>query len=163
MGQCRTTILTDKQTDILNYRVRVITTDSRQFIGELLAFDKHYNLVLANTEEFRLTRKSMLSLKDRARTKSNEPESSLIQEQKRSLGLVILRGENVISVTIEAPPVQQGSKLKQMKTGSGVIKPLKGISTTANSAAKMSGPIRTSAPGFSGAPKGFNPPPGFRK
>lgn len=148
--------------DIIHYRVKVITTDSRQIIGELLAFDKHYNLVLADAAEFRLTKKSMLSLKDRARDKSSEkPESELIQEQRRKLGLIILRGETVISVTIEAPPVNQGSKLKQMKTGSGVIKPLKGTHSIGG-VAKVSGPIRTTG-GFTGAPKGFNPPPGFKK
>lgn len=136
----------------------MITRDSRQFIGELLAFDKHYNLVLSQTDEFRLTKKSLMSLKDRSKSKSDQPESTLIQEQKRSLGLVILRGENVIGVTIEAPPVQQGAKLKQMKTGSGVIKPLKGSA----GGVKLTGPVRTTAPGFGGA-KQFNPPPGFSK
>ncbi|ONH67636.1 Small nuclear ribonucleoprotein-associated protein B [Cyberlindnera fabianii] len=137
--------------------------DSREFIGELLSFDKHYNLVLANTEEFRLTKKSLLSLKDRAKNKTSEPESSLIQEQKRTLGLVILRGEHVISVTIEAPPANAAPKLKQLKQGGGVIKPLTKGTAVGPGASKLSGPVRTSAPGFTGAPKRFNPPPGFKK
>lgn len=160
----RETSCTNKEfkSDLINYRVKVITLDSRQFIGELLSFDKHYNLVLANTEEFRLTKKSLLSLKDRARNKSDEPESNLIQEQKRTLGLVILRGEHVISVTIEAPPANQKSRLS-VKQGSGVIKPLKN-NNTKSTGQSLTAPVRTqSTPGFAGAPKGFNPPPGFKR
>lgn len=120
-------------------------------------------MVLANTEEFRLTKKSILSLKDRARNKSDEPESNVIQEQKRTLGLVILRGEHVISVTIEAPPANQKSRIS-VKQGSGVIKPLKNTATKSSSGQSLTAPVRTQGPpGFGGAPKGFNPPPGFKR
>ncbi|CCH40654.1 Small nuclear ribonucleoprotein-associated protein [Wickerhamomyces ciferrii] len=150
--------------DLINYTVKVITLDSRQFIGELLSFDKHYNLVLADTEEYRLTKKSVLSLKDRARNKSEESESNLIQEQKRTIGLIILRGEHVISVTIEAPPTNQKARVAA-KQGSGVIKPLKTNNTTTKpSGQSLTAPVRTqNNPGFAGAPKGFNPPPGFKR
>jgi small nuclear ribonucleoprotein B and B' len=144
----------------------VITLDARELVGEFLSFDKHYNLVLANTEEYRLTKKSLISLKDRAREKSDESESNLIQEQKRSLGLVILRGEQVISVTTESPPLNSTQKLK-LKSGTGAIKQIKNPNNasvnTKSSNIKLNNPVRTSALGFSGAPKGFNPPPGFSR
>ncbi|KAH3679665.1 hypothetical protein WICMUC_000805 [Wickerhamomyces mucosus] len=152
--------------DIINYRVKVITLDSRQFIGELLSFDKHYNLVLANVEEYRLTKKSKLSLKDRAKSSnssntSSTNETNFIQEQKRSLGLIILRGEHVISVTIESPPTKSVSHLKTLKSGKGAIKPIQS-STNSSANVKINKPIGA-VPGFTGAPRGFNPPPGFRK
>lgn len=34
----------------INYRVRIIVTDGRQMVGNLLAFDKHMNMVLSDTE-----------------------------------------------------------------------------------------------------------------
>ncbi|KAL8445831.1 hypothetical protein Emed_005311 [Eimeria media] len=37
----------------LNYRVRVVLQDSRMLVGTFLAFDRHMNVVLADTEEFR--------------------------------------------------------------------------------------------------------------
>jgi len=68
----------------LGFRVRVILHDQRMVVGELKAFDKHMNLVVADSEEFR-----------RLKGKT--------QEVKRVLGLVMVRGENVISVTAEGP------------------------------------------------------------
>jgi small nuclear ribonucleoprotein B and B' len=61
----------------------------------MLAFDKHMNLVLAECEEFRRVR---------AKRKAEETGERPEQEIKRSLGLVILRGEIVVSLTVEGPP-----------------------------------------------------------
>jgi len=77
----------------INYRVRVIIQDSRHLVGTLLAFDKHMNLVLADTEEF-------------TRYKSKKDEGGVDKERKRGLGLVLLRGENIVSFSAESPPTE---------------------------------------------------------
>ena len=38
---------------IIGYRIKVTLNDSRTLTGQMLAFDKHMNLVISECEEFR--------------------------------------------------------------------------------------------------------------
>ncbi len=80
---------------LINWRLKVTVNDGRAFVGQMLAFDRHMNLVLAECEEFRRVR---------PKKKAGETEAGPMQEMKRTLGLVILRGETVVSLTVEGPP-----------------------------------------------------------
>jgi len=72
----------------LNYRMRITIQDSRVMIGQFMAFDKHMNIILGDTEEYR-----------KVGGKRTEQ-----REQKRSLGLCLIRGECIVSLSVEAPP-----------------------------------------------------------
>ena len=86
----------------INWRIRVTISDSRDLIGTFLAFDKHMNLVLSDCEEFR-----KISVKGK---KGNNIINYFIyiyleeREEKRVLGLVILRGESIVRLNAETPP-----------------------------------------------------------
>jgi len=79
----------------VEHRLRVTLHDGRSIIGTFLAFDKHLNLVLSEAEEFRILRKSGAALLEE-------------RTERRSLGLVLIRGENVVSLAVEGPPPPSG-------------------------------------------------------
>ncbi|ODV59025.1 mRNA splicing protein SMB1, partial [Ascoidea rubescens DSM 1968] len=90
--------------DLLHYKIKVITLDGRELVGELLAFDKHMNLVLSDVEEFRITKKSRFAIKD-AKRKGQASTQHLVKEDKRALGLIILRGEHIVGFNVVAAPL----------------------------------------------------------
>lgn len=56
------------------------------------------NIVLADTEEFRRTK--------RKATKANPGAPTTEVEEKRTLGLIILRGTTIVSLSVEGPPTE---------------------------------------------------------
>lgn len=62
--------------NLIDHRVRVQITDSRIMIGTLIGFDKHLNLILADTEEFRIIKP--------------KSQSDPLREIKRPMGLMII-------------------------------------------------------------------------
>ncbi|CAG8555179.1 10348_t:CDS:2 [Paraglomus brasilianum] len=104
--------------NLINYRLRITLIDSRVLTGQMLAFDKHMNLVLADCEEFR---------KIKPKSGSKVPQGQPEQEEKRTLGLVILRGETIVSLSVEGPPPpsadESKGKLAQLPGGPGVGRP----------------------------------------
>jgi small nuclear ribonucleoprotein (snRNP)-like protein len=151
-----------KMQNLIDYRVRITMNDGRQLTGLLMAFDKFMNLVLADTEEFR-------RIKRRSTTKAQA--DTVEQEEKRTLGLVILRGEQVVSLSVDAPPVSENSgRLAPIQPGFGTAKPIGRGLSAANVAVPpvgLSGPTRgvggaiPPAFGRGFAPMGQQPPPGI--
>lgn len=89
---------------LLNFRLKLRLQDGRTFIGQMIAFDKHMNLVLSDCEEFRKLKKQQANLEVHFRVEPSNAHPTLKVEERRTLGLVILRGETIISMSVEAPP-----------------------------------------------------------
>jgi small nuclear ribonucleoprotein B and B' len=92
---------TSKLMAYVNWRMRITLSDTRQLVGTFLAFDRHMNLVLADTDEYR-----KVKAKKSSSAASADKTGAAVEEkeEKRTLGLVLLRGECVISLSAEAPP-----------------------------------------------------------
>lgn len=143
--------------NLIDYRVRITMNDGRQLTGLLMAFDRFMNVVLADTEEFRRIKR---------RTTTKAQTGSVEQEEKRTLGLIILRGEQIVSLSVDAPPVSDSvGRHAPIQAGNGVAKPI-GRGLPANVAAAppgLSGPVpgvgnalpRQQQPGFG---RGMVPP-----
>lgn len=80
--------------------MRITIQDGRQLVGKLMAFDRHMNLVLGDCEEFR-----------RLPPKPGMPKEE--REDRRTLGLLLLRGEEVVSMIPEGPPIQDDTRGRQ--------------------------------------------------
>ncbi|KAG8916074.1 pyruvate carboxylase [Tulasnella sp. 417] len=156
---------------LINHIVKITMNDGRTLMGKMLAFDRHMNLVLADCEEFRRIKK---------KRKQGDQEVSESVEQKRTLGLVILRGETIVSLTDEGAPASADDDKKgnlmpgpgrgmPAGRGMGMMPPPGGVPPPSMAARPM--PYGMPPPGMPGGPPpgmpgfgrgGFPPgPPGF--
>ncbi|KAF9730557.1 small nuclear ribonucleoprotein [Paraphaeosphaeria minitans] len=145
-----------KMVRTINYRMKVTLADGRQMAGQMLAFDKHMNLVLADTEEFRRTRR-------KGKAAPGAAQQVTETEERRAIGLTIIRGAQVISVAVDGPPPADPatrlgaatggqSTAAALASGPGIARPAgRGLPVG------LTGP----APGVGGPGPGFGPPGGF--
>jgi small nuclear ribonucleoprotein B and B' len=75
--------------------------DGRQLVGQMLAFDKHMNLVLADCEEYRKVKRKQ---KSAGPPGAGSAQQTVETEEKRMLGLAIVRGAHVVSCSVDGPP-----------------------------------------------------------
>merc|ERR1712080_449702 len=76
------------------HRMRATLKDDRVFVGTLKSYDKHMNLILVDTDEYR---------------KIRPKKGQVLNEQKRSLGFVLLRGEHLTHLNVEGLPPNEDS------------------------------------------------------
>ena len=140
----------------VEHRLRVTLQDGRSIVGTFLAFDKHLNLVLSEAEEFR--------------TLKSKGGAAMLEErtEKRNLGLVLIRGENVISLAVEGPPppsitgkLTPGGPGQARGAGRGVLAAPTGAPPTGLGAAPVHG-VGGGVPPPPPPPPGAGvPPPGM--
>ncbi|KAK2007246.1 Sm-like ribonucleoprotein [Colletotrichum eremochloae] len=142
----------------INYRMRVTLNDGRQMTGQMLAFDKHMNLVLADTEEFR--RVKIRQNKPAAPGASSASGQTIEKEEKRTLGLTIVRGAHIVSLSVESePPADPSARLGKSAPG-GIASTLTAGPGVARPAGRGAAPAPPSLAGPA-AGVGSAPPPGF--
>eukprot|EP01112_Ceratiomyxa_fruticulosa_P024134 TRINITY_DN963_c0_g1_i1.p1 TRINITY_DN963_c0_g1~~TRINITY_DN963_c0_g1_i1.p1 ORF type:complete len:308 (+),score=92.70 TRINITY_DN963_c0_g1_i1:199-1122(+) len=128
-----------KMLQFINCRMKVMIQDGRWIIGTFMAFDKHMNLIIGDAEEFR----SIVN-------KSKKEE----REEKRALGLVLLRGETVVSLSLEGPAAPESrSRVVPTSTPGGP-----GIGMSAGRGIVPPTVVAQAPPGLSGPARGVGAP-----
>ena len=132
----------------------------------LTSSSQHMNLVLADTEEFRRTRR-------RGKAAPGAAQTVTETEERRAIGLTIIRGAHVISLSVDGPPPADpaarlgaasggATTAATLAAGPGVARPAgRGLPVgLTGPAAGVGGPGPGFGGGFPGGP-GFGGPPGF--
>eukprot|EP00941_MAST-03F_sp_MAST-3F-sp1_P001077 g1077.t1 len=136
-----------KMLHYINYRLKVTLGDKRELVGTFLAYDKNMNVVLGDCEE----RRPKKGLKP-----GDEGDESFDLYERRFLGLLLLRGDSVVSLSVIGPPPNAGRKKRIAPAGNGIGKSVgrgRGITTSSTVAA----PRGLSGPSAAFQPMGMNP------
>jgi small nuclear ribonucleoprotein B and B' len=131
-----------KMLQFVNYRMRVTIQDNRILIGKFMAFDKHMNIILGDCEEYR-------KITPKGKDKSEE------REDKRPLGLVLVRGEVVVSMSVEGPPPAEDTRFTKEGVPTSLAGPGRGIPSGRGVAVP---PMTAAPPGLSGSVRGIGGP-----
>mmetsp|Transcript_37693 Transcript_37693/g.87024 ORF Transcript_37693/g.87024 Transcript_37693/m.87024 type:complete len:194 (+) Transcript_37693:117-698(+) len=124
-----------KLAQFFNWRVSVTLTDGRVLVGVLMAVDRHVNLVLCHTEEYR---------RYKVRGK---PEG---KELKRMLGFIVVRGQGILYVQ----PEELGKE--------EIVEPVKARKSKANAkSAPAATPAKAAMPTLPQFPGGLPQLPGL--
>jgi len=70
---------------LINWRLKVTLSDGRALVGQMLAFDRHMNLVLADCEEFRRVKPKKKTTGDPAGEPTAPQEIKLTRGNRRQL------------------------------------------------------------------------------
>lgn len=155
-----------KLADLLHFRIRAVTNDGKAFVGELMAFDAHMNLVLAECVEHRIPATQMESLKSKSKDQGSQPRI-----ETRTLGLVVLRGDQVLTTMVESHPTMTKKERalahekrvaqlnKHKRKGKGVVRPAGGNAAASAAVGQNIGFQKGSQP----QARPFQPPPGFKR
>lgn len=95
------------------------------------------NVVLADTEEFRKIKKQS---KPAAPGAGGSTAQTIVQEEKRTLGLTIVRGKNIVSLSVESPPPADPSARLGKSTTGGISSTLTGGPGVARPAGRGAAP-----------------------
>ncbi len=87
----------NKMMQMVGARIRLAMHDGRILVGQLVAFDKHLNVVIADCEEFRPHRQKAAAM---AVDGGEEAPAAV----RRTLGFVMLRGQHIVTLVAEAAP-----------------------------------------------------------
>ncbi|KAJ3301055.1 hypothetical protein HDV03_001456 [Kappamyces sp. JEL0829] len=114
----------------------------------MIAFDKYMNLVLADAQEIRKVAENRM--------------------ERRTLGLVILRGEIIVSLSVDGPPPVTAQEKKTVVPGPGIGRaagrglPMAGAAAPMGLAGPVGGIGGPGAQFMAPAGRGFPPmPPGY--
>lgn len=79
--------------------LRVTTTDTRVFLGELKCTDKDKNLILSSTHEYRYP--TAKDLNTAAEEEKEGKETVKMDLKSRYIGLVVVPGEHIVKIEVE--------------------------------------------------------------
>ncbi|KAI9848935.1 MAG: hypothetical protein M1838_000315 [Thelocarpon superellum] len=87
-------------TSILGKRLRVTTTDTRVFVGEMKCTDRDRNVILAGTHEYRPPSVSAVAAAAETAQASGDPMIKM-DMASRYMGLVVVPGHHITKIEVE--------------------------------------------------------------